>query len=102
VTDRLLTAREVAEHLGFAPKTILRWRRRGLLPAIELPGGKVRFRPEDVDAWLDERATGAAERGVLATRTDRAHDGAYVEVPFASLATRPPDAAENEEEDHAC
>jgi excisionase family DNA binding protein len=102
VSDRLLTAREVAEHLGFTPKTILRWQRRGLLPAIKLPGDKVRFRPEDVDAWLDERATGAAERGVLPTRTDRAQDAAYVEVNFPSLPTRPPDAAQNEEEVHAC
>ena len=42
--SRLLTAREVAEQLGVSTETVLRWTRRGELPAIRLPGGAIRFR----------------------------------------------------------
>lgn len=58
--ERLLTAREVADHLGLSPETVLRYVRRGELPAIRLPGtakGRLRFRREDVEAWLEERST---------------------------------------------
>jgi excisionase family DNA binding protein len=102
VSDRLLTAREVADLLGVSAGALLRWTRAGDVPAVKLPSGAVRYRPEQIDAWLDEHATGAAERGVLATRTDRAQEAAYVELKSPSLATRSPKAAQNEEEDHAC
>jgi excisionase family DNA binding protein len=42
--SRLLTARAVADMLGVNPETVLRWTRRGELPAIRLPGGAVRYR----------------------------------------------------------
>jgi excisionase family DNA binding protein len=38
-------------------ETVLRWTRRGELPAIKLPGGAIRYREGDLDAWLVERAT---------------------------------------------
>jgi excisionase family DNA binding protein len=57
VNHRLLTAREVAERLGFSTETILRWARRGELPAIRLPGGAIRFRESDLEWWLASRAT---------------------------------------------
>jgi excisionase family DNA binding protein len=62
VTGSLITARHVAELLGVSPETILRWTRRGELPAIRLPSGAIRYRPEDLDAWLDEHATAAPGR----------------------------------------
>jgi excisionase family DNA binding protein len=55
--SRLLTAREVGDLLGVHPETVLRWVRRGDLPATHLPGGAVRFRADELDEWLDERAT---------------------------------------------
>jgi excisionase family DNA binding protein len=58
MSDRLLTAREVAEWLGVAPETVLRWTRRGDLPAFKLPGGAVRYQRADVDAWLKRRSMG--------------------------------------------
>jgi len=67
VTDRLLTAREVGEHLGVSTETVLRWTRRGVLPAIRLPGGALRFRPKELEAALDEWEAGTA-------RTRRASD----------------------------
>ena len=53
----LLTAREVAELIGVSAETILRWTRRGELPAIRLPGGAIRYREAELDDWLSLRAT---------------------------------------------
>jgi excisionase family DNA binding protein len=61
VADRLLTARELAERLSVSTETILRWTRKGELPAFRLPGGAIRYREGDIEAWLEERAT--TERG---------------------------------------
>ena len=63
MTGHLLTARQVAELLGVSAETVLRWTRRGELPAIKLPGGAIRFREDELGAWLAERAT--SERGVV-------------------------------------
>jgi excisionase family DNA binding protein len=69
VNGRLLTAREVADLLGVSAETVLRWTRRGELPAIRLPGGAIRYREHDLERWLEERATptspSAARRGTL-------------------------------------
>jgi excisionase family DNA binding protein len=71
--SRLLTARAVAELLDVSTETVLRWTRRGELPAVKLPGGAIRFRENDLEAWLLERATPG--RGVLATTQDAARAG---------------------------
>lgn len=52
----LLTAREVAELLSVSPETVLRWTRRGELPAIRLPSGALRYREADLDAWTAARS----------------------------------------------
>jgi excisionase family DNA binding protein len=96
-SDRLLTAREVAERLGVSTETVLRWVRRGELSAIRLPGGALRFRETAFEAWLAARATGAADRGVSATRTDRAHRS-VLSLPSMTSATPPPEAATIEED----
>ena len=52
---RLLTARDVAERLRVDAKTVRRWRESGRLPpAIEI-GGVVRWRTQDIDAWIEEQ-----------------------------------------------
>lgn len=53
----MLTAREVADLLGVSAETVLRWTRRGDLPAFRLPGGALRYREDALDEWLAERAT---------------------------------------------
>jgi excisionase family DNA binding protein len=58
----LVTARSVAELLGVSTETVLRWTRRGELPAVRLPGGAIRYRPNDLDEWLEQRTTTRAER----------------------------------------
>src|SRR5437016_3991535 len=53
----LLTARELAGMFGVSTETVLRWTRRRDLPAIRLPGGAIRFRAEEIEGWLENRAT---------------------------------------------
>jgi excisionase family DNA binding protein len=57
MTGRLLTARAVADVFDVSPETVLRWMRRGALPAIRLPGGSIRFHEDVLETWLEERAT---------------------------------------------
>jgi excisionase family DNA binding protein len=57
VTGQLLTARDLASILAVSTETILRWTRRGDLPAYRLPGGAMRYRDSDLEVWLAERAT---------------------------------------------
>ncbi len=58
-SERLLTAAEVAERLGFTERYVWRLGREGVLPRIKLPGRKyVRFAEEDVERFV----AGARER----------------------------------------
>jgi excisionase family DNA binding protein len=88
VTDRLLTAREVAERLGFSPETVLRWTRAGDLPALRL-GRSLRYRPADVDAWLELRST--ADPGgsdVAETLRPRTGPAAAETIPLGRATSR--------------
>ena len=55
---RLVTARELAELLSLSPATVLDKWERGELPGFKLPGGAVRFRASEIDAWLEEHRRG--------------------------------------------
>jgi excisionase family DNA binding protein len=93
VTGRLLTAREVADRFGLTVETILRWTRSGELPAFKL-GTAVRYREADLEAWLEQRATGPAPRGVSPTRDGRARRGSdYAPVTVVPSPTPPRDDA---------
>jgi excisionase family DNA binding protein len=46
----LMQVREAARALGVSENTIRRWEQRGLIPAVRLPSGVRRFRPEDIEA----------------------------------------------------
>jgi len=46
----LMQVREAAQALGVSENTIRRWEERGLIPAVRLPSGVRRFRPEDIEA----------------------------------------------------
>jgi excisionase family DNA binding protein len=54
---RLLTACEVADRFGVHAETVLRWTRQGNLPAYRMPSGAIRYREDELDAWLAARAT---------------------------------------------
>lgn len=53
--SRLLTVQEVADLLQVPPKTIYTWRYKGVGPPALPIGRYLRFRAEDVAAWLEER-----------------------------------------------
>jgi excisionase family DNA binding protein len=91
----LLTARQVAELIGVSTETVLRWTRRGDLPAIRLPGGALRFREPDLESWLEGRATPG--RGVSAAPQDAAHPGGYCRVSATGLSSVLSAAPEGEE-----
>jgi excisionase family DNA binding protein len=53
---------DVSESLiGVSTETVLRYVRRGDLPAVRLPGGAIRLRSDDLDAWLSGRAVGSPD-----------------------------------------
>ncbi len=83
---RLLTAREVSQQLGVSAETVLRWTRRGHLPAVRLPSGQIRFPPDALDQWLEKRAT--PNREAPATRVDAAEPARYP-LPSEVPATPP-------------
>jgi len=58
-----MTAREVADWLGFAPATVLDWFEAGRLPGFKL-GTAVRFRTSEVEAWLEQRRVAPSHRPV--------------------------------------
>jgi excisionase family DNA binding protein len=83
MSERLLTARELADYLGFAPDTIVDWAEAGVLPAFKI-GGRLRFRLSEVEGWLEgRRLTGG---GVSATPT--AGTGRGVVSPLSATPNR--------------
>ena len=54
-----LTVRDVAERLQVDPKTVRRWRQEERLPTPVTFGGVIRWRPEAIDAWLEEQERSA-------------------------------------------
>lgn len=50
--EPLLSTIEVARRFQVTPSTVSRWAKRGLLASIRTPGGTLRFRPADVEAFL--------------------------------------------------
>lgn len=77
--SRLLTARHVADLLGVSAETVLRWTRRGELPAIRLPGGAIRYREDDLNGWIEKRAT--TSRGVSPAPLAAAQPVGYASSP---------------------
>lgn len=53
---QLATAEEVAEAFGYTPQGLAQMRYRGTGPKfIKLGGRAVRYRWDDVEAWLDQQ-----------------------------------------------
>jgi excisionase family DNA binding protein len=53
--EKLLTLGDLAEVLGVPKQTIYAWRRRRHGPRAVAVGRHLRFRPADVEAWLEEQ-----------------------------------------------
>lgn len=61
-TERLWDVKDLAAHLGIPVQTIYQWRKRGYGPPGRKMGKHVRYRPAEVDRWID-------------SLTDRRRDG---------------------------
>jgi excisionase family DNA binding protein len=59
VTERLLTARELADLLGFSASTVVDWSEAGRIPAFKI-GGRLRFSESEVLDWLEAHRFGPA------------------------------------------
>lgn len=53
----LLQPDAVSELLNVHPSTLAKWRVTGDGPKFVKIGSKVAYRPADIEAWLDSRAT---------------------------------------------
>jgi predicted DNA-binding transcriptional regulator AlpA len=58
--EPLMTTPEVAEFLHVSEKTLVDWRYKSTGPVFIRFGGKVRYRPADLRAWLQAHEVGAA------------------------------------------
>jgi excisionase family DNA binding protein len=62
-SDELLTPEKVAAYLQIPRQTLYAWRTRGRGPRSLKVGRHVRYRREDVEAWLTYNAGSPAHRG---------------------------------------
>jgi len=61
MSDRLLSVDEVADFLAIPAGTLYQWRYRGLGPTALKVGRHLRYRPADVERWLDTRSAAYLE-----------------------------------------
>ncbi|MCZ2260981.1 helix-turn-helix domain-containing protein [Isoptericola sp. QY 916] len=59
---RLMTPDELAEYLGVSLHCVYAWSSRGGGPNVVRVGARLRYRPDDVEAWLD-RVTDSSTAG---------------------------------------
>ena len=57
--QRLWTLEETASYLQVPPATLYAWRQKGTGPPGIRVGKYVRYRPADVDTWLDAQQAAA-------------------------------------------
>ena len=52
----LFSEADLAQRLGLSPRTLRKWRHERVdgPPFLRLPGGAVRYRPADVNTWIDD------------------------------------------------
>jgi excisionase family DNA binding protein len=84
MTERLLTARELADYLGLSTDTVLDRFERGDLPGFRLfgkKGGPVRFRLSEIEATLATwRVSGPGRGGEVAHNASQRPDPGLVSV----------------------
>lgn len=56
-SENLLNVPEVAERLGMSPGTIYHMVSEGRIPSVHLSKRCVRFRPSEIEKWLDKQTT---------------------------------------------
>lgn len=60
--SNLMTETEVAQRLHVSLALLRRWRVQRHGPTFMKVGALVRYRPEDLDAWLNELPTGGSKQ----------------------------------------
>ncbi len=63
----LMTETEVSKQLNVSLASLRRWRLLNRGPAFLKVGSLVRYRPEDLEAWLISRPTGGSRAATPAT-----------------------------------
>jgi excisionase family DNA binding protein len=69
VTNRLMTAEEVAAMLGVPKSWVYSASRRGELPTVTL-GRYRRYRAEAVEKWIEEQESGRSMNGLPYTKKE--------------------------------
>lgn len=60
LTERLMSTQQLAELLGVPPTTLRQWRHKNTGPRGIRVGKHVRYRPSDVEEWLERNADESA------------------------------------------
>ncbi len=60
MSEPLLTARGLADLLGFSAATVVDWSERGEIPGFKI-GGRLRFRESEVLDWLEGRRVNGSD-----------------------------------------
>jgi excisionase family DNA binding protein len=55
MSSKLLTITDLSDHLGVPVNTLYQWRTKGYGPTGRRIGKHVRYRPEDVDSWVEQQ-----------------------------------------------
>ncbi|WP_435062054.1 helix-turn-helix transcriptional regulator [Amycolatopsis thermoflava] len=55
MSQKLLSIEDLADYLGVPKGTLYQWRTKGYGPPGRRVGKYVRYRPEDVDAWIEQQ-----------------------------------------------
>ncbi len=71
--DKLLTPQEVADHLGVPLRTIYNWRTAQVGPRAIRVGKHLRYRPAEVERWLDSQT---GDQDVFEAQRGRRSSGA--------------------------
>jgi len=56
VVKKLLTVKQVAKLLNVTERTVYNWVEEKGLPCILVKNSARRFKPEDIEAWVDKQA----------------------------------------------
>lgn len=56
MSEKLLSAQDVADYVGVPLATLYQWRCKGTAPRAVKVGRHIRFRPADVEAWLERQS----------------------------------------------
>jgi predicted site-specific integrase-resolvase len=58
--EELLRPSDVARRFGISVKTLWKWQKKGIIKAVRLPTGKLRYPKSEVEKlWKSLRATGS-------------------------------------------